>query len=264
VVADGVRAKAAPAPLDGGAVRAALAARVVQRHLQHRRARAGARHAPAPAAGAGGQRQRRRRRHGGGHRHRRRRVHHRDRGQGRRDVALQPLCRACSPLASSPCCQSQSQRGANHHWRRRVCIIGRDSRACNNSPWQWQLQDRRTRRRRRRDAKPWTGRRGRAMPSLRALGLWLPAKQQPAPAGWGCADSGTSACKANAFFSDTNKRNHKSGRRGITGNLAGQAGRLPGQHTLRDQRSPHIVSIIDDQLTLRRLASLSMTRKNTI
>jgi hypothetical protein len=71
VVADGVRAKAAPAPLDGGAVRAALAARVVQRHLQHRRARAGARHAPAPAAGAGGQRQRRRRRRRGGQRHRR-------------------------------------------------------------------------------------------------------------------------------------------------------------------------------------------------
>jgi len=54
VVADGVRAEAAPALLDGGAVRAALPARVVQRHLQRRRARAGARYAPAPAAAASG------------------------------------------------------------------------------------------------------------------------------------------------------------------------------------------------------------------
>jgi hypothetical protein len=103
VVADGVRAEAAPALLDRGAVRAALPARVVQRHPQRRRARAGARHAPAPA---GGRRLRRRRRR------RRRRVHHRDRGQGRRHVALQPLCRHVrSLLASSPC----RQREADHH-----------------------------------------------------------------------------------------------------------------------------------------------------
>ena len=101
VVADGVRAEAAPALLDGRAVRAALPARVVQRHLERRRARAGARHAPATAA-AGGQRRRRRR---GGHRHgRRRRVHHRDRGQGRRHVVLQPR-HLCTLLASSTCSQ---------------------------------------------------------------------------------------------------------------------------------------------------------------
>jgi hypothetical protein len=101
VVFDGAGAVAAPALLDGRAVRAALPAREVQRHLQRRRARAGARHAPAaPAAGAG------------------RRVHHRDGGHRLVHVPLRRvpgphrlshaavLCR--SPLAdSSPCSMNE-------------------------------------------------------------------------------------------------------------------------------------------------------------
>lgn len=116
VIADGVRAEAAPALLDGGAVRAALPARVVQRHLQRRGARAGARHAPAPAAG---KRRRPRRRRRGGHRRGRRdrRVHHRDGGQGRGHVALRRAAGAprlgvlCwSLLASSPWSMKQTNR----------------------------------------------------------------------------------------------------------------------------------------------------------
>lgn len=49
MVVDGIRVEAAPACLDRRAVYAAVAARIVQRHLQSGRARALARHAPRPA-----------------------------------------------------------------------------------------------------------------------------------------------------------------------------------------------------------------------